>query len=108
MDAITILFVIGVAFGAPITDVTYSNDVKPILDGHCIECHHTGGHFPQLSQFPFVAPNNPSQEQIATQVSQISQPQGGMAAKMPPGARTKLSVSEVAMIKKWLDQGLKP
>ena len=34
-------------------DLTYSRDIKPLLDLRCVECHHDGARRPDLSRFPF-------------------------------------------------------
>jgi mono/diheme cytochrome c family protein len=86
--------------------LTYTRDIKPLLDAHCVECHHDGGRHPDLSVFPFRAEGSgDTGEQI---VQKILEKVDTAAPKMPPGVRKKLSRDEVARIRTWLEQGLNP
>ncbi len=83
--------------------VTYTQDVSPILDSHCIECH--GRHADlDLSQFPFVGGSN-NQPRI---VDRMLARAGATPPSMPPGNRPKLTASEVAVVRAWRTGGLKP
>lgn len=87
-------------------DMTYARDVKPLLDAHCIECHHDGGRKPDLSQFPFrMGEEEADQDAIVQKVLTLS---GGTTPRMPPGMRPKLTSSEVDVIRQWREQGLLP
>lgn len=85
--------------------VTYTGQVKTILDGHCLECHHRGGRSPILAAFPFTAGEDRTQEAIVDQIITEILPS---SARMPPGARQKLSSAEIQTIKDWRAQGLRP
>ena len=90
-------------------DVSYSREVKPILEQHCVECHHDGARQPYLNNFPFsAAAEDPSQEAIVQKMLLYVQPQSGQAPRMPPGARPKLNPTEIEVLNEWLSQGLKP
>jgi uncharacterized membrane protein len=86
---------------------TYEEDVKPLLEGHCVECHHAGGARIDLTRFPFTMADGRvgDQEQI---VRWILGKVDLNAPTMPPGVRTKLTVAEVRLIADWLEQGLNP
>lgn len=83
--------------------VTYAQDIKPLLDGHCVECHHHGGHDPDLSGFPFRSKTNAEQDAIVGKMLGLVQ---GTPTRMPPGNRTKLTAGQAATIQAWRDQGL--
>jgi cytochrome c553 len=90
----------GAAFAG---DVTYSRDIKPILDAGCVECHHEGARGPNLSRFPFVLGDENDQDAI---VGKILQKVDAAEPTMPPGARPKLTPAQVGLIKAWRGQGL--
>jgi mono/diheme cytochrome c family protein len=89
-------------------DLTYSHDVKPILDGNCVECHTQGGKDPDLSQFPFRSTKLGDLSAIVAKILEMTQPQGGAPAKMPPGSRAKLDSGQIDTITAWRDQGMNP
>lgn len=98
------LFVCASAASAQ-NDVTYSEDVKPILDNACVECHHTGGRSPDLSALPFVSARGEDEEAIVTRILNfVSETE----PRMPPGRRTKLTATQVNMIRTWQEQGRQP
>ena len=80
----------------PITaQVTYTKDVKPIIDASCISCHSPG---PQaLTNYSQVKAN------IDNIIDRIGRPNGD-PGKMPQGG--SLSPSQVNIITKWKADGL--
>jgi hypothetical protein len=84
--------------------ITYSQNVKPILDLHCVECH-TAGSILDLTSFPFTSNTILDQTKI---VDKMLAKLDSIPPQMPPGHRPKLSVSEVSTIQQWRDQGLAP
>jgi len=87
-----------------LTAVTYLNQIKPLLDTHCLECH-SAGNFLDLSWYPFHSQTMSEQNQIVDTIIRRVQPGGG---QMPPGNRPKLSFEEIATIQKWREEGLNP
>ena len=85
--------------------LTYSQDIKPILDNNCVECHHAGGRDPDLSQFPFQSKKLSGQQAIVQKIVDVT---GGTSPKMPPGQRDKLTSSQVNTVSQWLGEGLQP
>ena len=83
---------------------TYVNDVKPILDNHCVECHSLGNRL-NLSAFPFHFAETSDQTIIVDKM--LSKVQSTPPA-MPPGNRPKLVAAEVSQVLEWRNGGLKP
>ena len=85
------------AFGAP----TYTQDIKPILDKRCAECHDSLSHDPDLTSFPFPTEKYPDQNTVVSRILARTK-----AQSMPPGNRPKLSQPEIDKIQQWKDGGL--
>ena len=84
--------------------ITYGQDVKPLLDKHCVECHSSGNKL-NLSHFPFLSTTVPDQPTI---VGRMLSKVGSNPPQMPPGNRPKLTQSEVRVLQQWRDAGLAP
>jgi len=84
--------------------LTYWQDIAPLLNRHCIECHGMGAAL-NLSRFPFLSPVTSDQPAI---VARILEKVGSPSPLMPPGNRPKLTASEVLTIQQWRDEGLSP
>jgi uncharacterized membrane protein len=80
---------------------TYTYDVKPILEKHCTECHDYNGHDPDLTSYPFYSEKLPDQKSIVEKMLEKTSVQ-----KMPPGNRPKLNQDQMAVIQRWMDDGL--
>ncbi len=90
---------------AALMGITYQINIKPILDAHCVECHHAGGRGPDFSRFPFASSTTTDQYEIVKRILLKADPASG---SMPPGVRTKFSSFEIQMFNYWRDQGLRP
>ncbi len=84
--------------------ITYSQDIKPLLGKHCVECHSKGNKL-ELSHFPFTSNTVPDQ---ATIVDRVLAKVSATPAAMPPGNRPKLTANQVSVIRQWREQGLAP
>jgi len=84
--------------------MTYHQNVAPILDKHCVECHSAGKSL-DLSRFPFKWAAGNDQLQI---VNLILAKTGGTKPKMPPGNRPKLTANQLNVIEQWRNDGLNP
>ena len=85
------------------TNVTYSNDVRPIIEANCIACHQD----PPINGAPMPLTDYDKVKQaILTRplIDRISRPQG--APGMMPNGGTRLPQYKIDIIKKWSDQGL--
>lgn len=84
--------------------LTYRQDIAPILNTRCVECHSWGNSL-NLSRFPFVSKMTEDQGAI---VAMILGKSGGANPSMPPGNRPKLTAQQVSTIEQWRDEGLEP
>ena len=75
----------------PCETITFSKNVKPILDSNCIQCHGNGGNFPNLLTYNSVSANATSVKAETT------------SRRMPQG--TSLSNDEISAISCWVDAG---
>ncbi len=83
---------------------TYANDVNPILMASCQPCHVVGGGASYDSRVKHVNNYDIAKGISATILDRISRPQG--ATGMMPRGGTRLSEDKIAIIKKWIDDGL--
>ena len=76
----------------PCAEITFSINVKPIIDNNCTQCHSTsGGQFPNLDTYIGVSNNS------ATVLSEV------VSKSMPQGS--SLTNDEIAAIKCWVENG---
>lgn len=75
--------------------VTYTKDVKPIIDANCVSCHSPGAQ--ALTNYNQVKNN------IDNIIDRIGRPNGD-PLKMPQGG--SLSPSQINIITKWKTDGL--
>ena len=59
-------------------DITFSANVKPIIDANCIQCHGTGGNFPNLTSYNTISGNSAS---VKAAVASRRMPQGSSLAQ---------------------------
>ena len=87
--------------------VTYSQNIAPLLDWRCAECHSEGASL-VLNRFPFYSET--TEDQVAIVNKMLGKVQGapGEKPKMPPGNRPKLTSGQTALLQQWLDGGLAP
>jgi uncharacterized membrane protein len=95
--------------------VSFANNVMPVLDRHCTECHVAGGDGAQKSGFmvdsydsvmagttlgPMVVPGDPLSSNLYRMVAlEVDKP-----IRMPHG-RSALTDEERAVIKTWIAEG---
>ena len=82
--------------------VTYTNDVKPIIDDNCIMCHQS----PPLNGAPMSMLDYAKVKEAVQNrglVGRISKPQGD--PDMMPFGGTRLPQAKIDIIIKWRDQG---
>ncbi len=93
----------GESDGSPDSDkdtiVTYSNQIAPILNTHCVSCHDSGKSGPQRNNAPIGVDfdNYESARQSSQKANLRIQ-----AGSMPPSG--SLSKEEKSLFQTWLDQ----
>jgi uncharacterized membrane protein len=85
-----------------VTDATYSDNVKTIIDGNCVSCHSSGGaaSFRPLTTFTEVKAAVENKDLLGR-----IQKQTGQSGIMPQGGR--MSQSNIDLVVKWSTDGLK-
>jgi mono/diheme cytochrome c family protein len=79
--------------------ITYLADVKPIMTASCGACHLAGGGNPnKWDEY------TPTKTKIATIIDRVKR-EPGAAGFMPKGG-TKLSADKIAILEKWVADGL--
>ena len=71
--------------------ITFTMNVKPIIDINCVQCHGSGGNFPNLTSYNGVSANAGIVKAETT------------SRRMPQG--TSLSDDEIKAISCWVDAG---
>lgn len=111
---------VGVLFGCgrsePEPTVSFSKDVKPVLDRRCAECHSPGNPGYEASELSFatyddlmkgtkfgavVVPGDSLGSTLVVLIEGRAHP----SIAMPHGDAKPLRQSEIDTIKKWIEQG---
>jgi len=98
--------------------ISFSEDVKPILDSYCIECHASGGVGEQASGF-----NMASYEALMTgthfgpmiiagdvegsNMVVLMEGRADPSISMPHGQQKSISKQDIQTIRLWINQGAK-
>ncbi len=99
---------------AKVQVVTYAQDIRPLLEKHCVECH--SGWFPDGglrldtidailkggNSGPAIVPGSPDKGWLMYSLTNADQ----RRMQMPPNGE-RLSRQQVNMIKEWIKQGTK-
>lgn len=98
--------------------VSYSKDVRPIIDEYCMDCHKIGGKGEKKSGFsmesyddfmkgtkfgPMVIPGDLMSSNLIVLVEGRADPK----LDMPRGDHGPLTEKEIGVIRKWVEQGAK-
>jgi len=78
--------------------VSYTADIKPLLTNSCKPCHVTGGPNPKWDDYATAKSH-------ITEILERVQKETTAAGFMPQGG-TKLSSEKIALLKKWVTDGL--
>ena len=98
--------------------VSYSQDVKPILDKHCIECHKAGGQGELISGFSMVdydglmkgTKNGPmviAGDVEGSNILVLMEGRADPSISMPHGKQESVSKQDIQTISSWIEQGAK-
>ena len=98
--------------------VSFSQDVKPIIDQNCIACHKPGGDGFEASGFSMVTyedlmkgtkfgPMIISGDSAGSNMLVLMEGRADPSISMPHGAMKPVRKAEIDTIKRWVDQGAK-
>lgn len=98
--------------------VSFSQDVKPIIDQNCIACHKPGGDGFEASGFSMVTyedlmkgtkfgPMVISGDSAGSNMLVLMEGRADPSISMPHGAMKPVRKSDIETIKRWVDQGAK-
>ncbi len=93
-------------------EISYKNDIQPILNASCINCHGNNGGLSvgtynnlmkgTSNNGPVIIVNNGSESLIVKKLQGVAS-----GSRMPPEPASKWSESKIETIKIWIDQGAK-
>ncbi len=98
--------------------VSYSKDIRPILDEACMRCHEVGGEGQEKSGLsmetyedlmkgtkygPMIVPGDSLTSNLVILIEGRSDP----SIYMPKGEHGPLTKKQIDLIRKWIDQGAK-
>ncbi len=98
--------------------VSYAQDVKPITDKYCIECHQVGGKGEVASGFSVASyadlmkgtRNGPmviAGDSQGSNMLVLMEGRADPSIKMPHGKSVSASKAEIETLRLWIDQGAK-
>jgi hypothetical protein len=98
--------------------VSFSQDVKPIIDQNCIACHKPGGDGFEASGFSMVTyedlmkgtkfgPMIISGDSAGSNMLVLMEGRADPSISMPHGAMKPVRKADIETIKRWVDQGAK-
>jgi hypothetical protein len=112
------LFLSSLACAAAPQEVSYKNDVKPIIHDYCLTCHQPGGQGYEKNSLdmrtykslmkgtkfgPVIKPGDGFTSVLIMAVEGRVHP----SIKMPFGMQGGLGKDKIAVLKKWVEQGAK-
>jgi hypothetical protein len=118
LPVVSLLIVVGVAAcdkEAPFRTVTYVDDVEPIVQQHCMECHVAGQEGAEKSGYlmdsyeavmkgtrfgPVIVPESSESSSLYLLVAGKADPSIRM-----PHSKTPLSTEQITTIRLWIDKG---
>jgi hypothetical protein len=118
LPVVSLLIVVGIAAcdkEAPFRKVTYVNDVEPIVQQHCLECHAAGKEGAEKSGYlmdsyegvmkgtkfgPVIVPDSSESSSLYLLVAGKADP----SIHMPHG-KAPLSDEQITTIRLWIDKG---
>lgn len=101
-----------------LAEVSYKNDIKPILHDYCMSCHQPGGKGYEASGLDmrtykslmkgtkFGSVIKPG-DSFTSILNELVEGRAHSSIKMPLGIEGGLSKKNIDILKKWVDQGAK-
>ncbi|MEJ2402488.1 MAG: hypothetical protein P8Y52_14040 [Xanthomonadales bacterium] len=98
--------------------VSFSQDVRPILDQHCISCHQAGGAGEQASGFSMASyedlmkgtqagPMIVAGDSLGSNILVLMEGRADPSISMPHGSMKPVPQTEIETIRRWIEQGAK-
>jgi hypothetical protein len=98
--------------------VSFAQDVKPILDQNCLECHQEGGQGYEASGFSMVSHEDLmkgtkfgamviSGDSEGSNLVVLMEGRADPSISMPHGSMDKVAGRDIKTIRLWIDQGAK-
>jgi len=118
LPVVLLIIVVGIAAcgkEAPFRKVTYLNDVEPIVQQHCMECHVAGQEGAEKSGYlmdsyeavmkgtrfgPVIVPESSESSSLYLLVAGKADPSIRM-----PHSKAPLSTEQITTIRLWIDKG---
>jgi hypothetical protein len=89
----------------PVDVISYLNDIQPIWDKYCVECHYDGGDVPNLESA--VSYNAIVPDYITTYNLKLSSIYTQVESGVMPDGKDRIPQEDIDKILKWLEQGYK-
>jgi len=110
------LAAVAAASCARVEQVSFQQQVKPILDQYCLACHQPGGaghaasgldmsSYASVMQGTRNGPMVIAGDSLGSNLVVLMEGRADPSIKMPHGSATKVSAAEIETIKTWIDQG---
>jgi mono/diheme cytochrome c family protein len=98
--------------------VSFTQDVRPILDQHCISCHTAGGAGQQASGFSMetyadlmkgtqAGPMIVAGDSLGSNILVLMEGRADPSISMPHGSMKPVPQKEIDTIRRWVEQGAK-
>ncbi len=98
--------------------VSFSQDVRPILDQHCLSCHQAGGAGLEASGFSLVTyedlmkgsqfgPMVIAGDALGSNMLVLMEGRADPSISMPHGSMKPIPQAEIDTIRRWIEQGAK-
>lgn len=98
--------------------VSFSTQIRPILDSYCMECHKSGGqgfvasglsmeNYASLMKGTKFGPVIKPGDALSSTLIRLIKGLGDPSINMPHGDRKPLSPDNIALVEAWVNQGAK-
>jgi len=115
---LTGFLLIGLAGCSQEEAISYSEDVKPILQANCLACHEAGGKGYEASGFSMASydelmkgtkfgPMIVAGDSAGSNMIVLMEGRADPSISMPHGDMDPVSKKDIATIRNWIDQGAK-
>ncbi len=101
---------------APVTEVSFSKEIQPILTQHCLKCHDEKGagtaasglrlsSYETLLQGTKFGPVIKPGDSLSSTLIILVEGRANPSINMPHGNQTPLSNGQIQTLRQWIDQG---